>query len=90
MKNTTFSKALMSLSALTCVGWISAVQAQEIGQVISRTPVYQQVAVPRQVCTQSQVLVPAQNSGAGAVMGAVAGGALGNAIGKGEGVLWPP
>jgi uncharacterized protein YcfJ len=85
MKNTTFSKALMSLSALTCVGWISAVQAQEIGQVISRTPVYQQVAVPRQVCTQSQVLVPAQNSGAGAVMGAVAGGALGNAIGKGEG-----
>ena len=60
-------------------------QAQEVGNVLSRTPVYQQVAVPRQVCTQTQVSVPGQTSGAGALMGAVAGGAIGNAVGKGEG-----
>ena len=60
-------------------------QAQEIGNVISRTPVYQQVSVPRQICTQTQVSVPGQTSGAGAAMGAIAGGAIGNAIGKGEG-----
>ena len=60
-------------------------QAQEVGNVLSRTPVYQQVAVPRQVCTQTQVSVPGQTTGAGALMGAVAGGAIGNAVGKGEG-----
>ena len=60
-------------------------QAQEVGNVISRTAVYQQVSVPRQVCTQTQVNVPSQTSGAGAAMGAIAGGAIGNAIGKGEG-----
>ena len=56
-------------------------QAQEVGNVISRTAVYQQVSVPRQVCTQTQVNVPGQTSGAGAAMGAIAGGAIGNAIG---------
>ena len=61
------------------------VQAQEVGNVISRTAVYQQVSVPRQVCTQTQINVPGQTSGAGAAMGAIAGGAIGNAIGKGEG-----
>ena len=60
-------------------------QAQEVGNVLSRTPVYQQVSVPRQVCTQTQVSVPGQTTGAGALMGAVAGGAIGNAVGKGEG-----
>ena len=60
-------------------------QAQEVGNVISRTAVYQQVSVPRQVCTQTQLNVPGQTSGAGAAMGAIAGGAIGNAIGKGDG-----
>jgi len=60
-------------------------QAQEVGNVISRTAVYQQVSVPRQVCTQTQINVPGQTSGAGAAMGAIAGGAIGNAMGKGEG-----
>ena len=80
MKNTTFSKALMSLSALTCVGWISAVQAQEIGQVISRTPVYQQVAVPRQVCTQSQARSWAPLQAVPLAMPSA----------RARGVLWPP
>jgi uncharacterized protein YcfJ len=72
-------------SLLACLAISHTAQAQEVGQVISRTPVYQQVTVPRQVCTQTQVTSPAQTSGAGAAMGAIAGGAIGNAMGKGEG-----
>ena len=61
------------------------VWAQELGQVISSTPVLQQVAIPRQVCNIEQVAVQQPKSGAGAVMGAVAGGAVGNAVGNGGG-----
>jgi len=78
----TASGVLASLALLACG---TAVQAQEVGQVITRTPIYQQVTVPRQVCTQTQVTTPGQTSGAGAAMGAIAGGAIGNAMGKGEG-----
>ena len=70
--------ALLALSA-------GASQAQDVGRVISSTPVVQQVAVPRQVCSTSQVAVQQPNSGAGAVMGAIAGGAVGNALGAGAG-----
>ena len=59
--------------------------AQEVGRVISSTPVIQQVAVPRQVCSTEQVAVAQPKSGAGAVMGAIAGGAIGNAVGHGGG-----
>lgn len=59
--------------------------AQEVGRVISATPLIQQVSVPRQVCATEQVAVQPQKSGAGAVMGAIAGGAMGNAIGSGGG-----
>ena len=59
--------------------------AQELGRVISTTPIIQQVSVPRQVCTTDQVAVQQPKSGAGAVMGAIAGGAIGNAIGNGGG-----
>ena len=59
--------------------------AQEVGRVISSTPVVQQVAVPRQVCSTQQVAVQQPKSGAGAVMGALAGGAAGNAVGSGGG-----
>ena len=75
----------IALALLAGLGFSSLAQAQEVGNVLSRTPVYQQVSVPRQVCTQTQVSVPGQTSGAGALMGAVAGGAIGNAVGKGEG-----
>ena len=75
----------LALGLLTGLGLSFSAQAQEVGNVLSRTPVYQQVSVPRQVCTQTQVSVPGQTSGAGALMGAVAGGAIGNAVGKGEG-----
>lgn len=59
--------------------------AEEVGRVISSTPLIQQVSVPRQVCSTEQVAVQPQKSGAGAVMGAIAGGAMGNAIGSGGG-----
>ena len=60
-------------------------QAQEIGKVISSTPIIQQIAVPRQVCNNQQVVTEGQKSGAGAVMGAIAGGAVGHQVGGGNG-----
>ena len=59
--------------------------AQDVGRVISSTPVMQQVNVPRQVCSTEQVAVQAPKSGAGALMGGIAGGAMGNAVGGGAG-----
>jgi len=64
----------------------SVVQAQEVmARVLSSTAVMQQVAVPRQVCSNQQVIQQSQPSGAGMAMGAIAGGALGNAVGGGTG-----
>ncbi|KQT13569.1 glycine zipper 2TM domain-containing protein [Ramlibacter sp. Leaf400] len=62
-----------------------AVHAQEVGRVLSSTPVIQQVQVPRQVCSQQQVPVQQSTTGAGGVMGAIAGGAIGSQIGSGGG-----
>ena len=77
MKNT----LVLTLAALAS----GLCAAQEMGRVISSTPVVQQVAVPRQVCSNESVSVPSQRSGAGAALGALAGGALGNAVGQGSG-----
>ena len=63
----------------------SLVVAQEMGRVISTTPVIQQVGVPRQVCSNQTVTTPGAKSGAGAIVGALAGGAMGNAVGDGGG-----
>lgn len=59
--------------------------AQEMGRVISSSPIIQQVGVPRQVCSSEQVLVQSPKSGAGAALGAIAGGVLGYAVGAGSG-----
>ena len=59
--------------------------AQEMGRVISSTPVVAQVGVPRQVCSNQQVQVQSQKSGGGAIMGAIAGGAIGSNLGGGDG-----
>lgn len=67
--------AALGLSAL------AGVWAQDMGRVLSSTPVVQQVAVPRQVCSNEQISYQGPNSGAGALIGAIAGGALGNAAG---------
>ena len=63
----------------------SACLAEDVGRVISSTPVVQQVGVPRHVCSTEQVPVQTSKSGAGAAMGAIAGGAMGNAVGRGAG-----
>jgi uncharacterized protein YcfJ len=78
----------VALPAFVAFGALCGVSAQAqdiLGRVISSTPVIQQVAVPRQVCSTTAVVSEAPNSGAGAVMGALAGGAVGNAVGNGSG-----
>ncbi|WP_404299984.1 glycine zipper 2TM domain-containing protein [Alicycliphilus denitrificans] len=63
-----------------------ATQAQELGRVLSSTPVTQQVAIPQQVCGNETIYSGARpTTGGGAVLGAIAGGAAGNAIGGGSG-----
>lgn len=72
-----------AITSLLCFSAIWA-QAQELGQVISRTPVYQQVAMPRQTCSQSAPQLPAQTTGGGAIIGAIAGGLIGSQLGGRE------
>lgn len=71
-------------AALAAVAGTAQAQ-EEQGRVVSSTPIIQQVAVPREVCTDEQVSYRGQKSGAGALLGAIAGGAAGNAIGDGSG-----
>jgi len=77
-------KILFATLALAATG-SSQAQAQEMGRVISATPVMQQVGVPRQVCGTETVAVQPPKSGAGAAIGAIAGGAIGNSVGGGAG-----
>ena len=76
-------KKFILLSALTMSTGLTF--AQEVGRVLSSTPVVQQVSVPRQVCSTQPVAVEPQRSGAGALIGLIAGGVLGNTIGHGGG-----
>jgi len=78
---------ILILAALAAAGLSTqAAQAQEMGRVLSATPVTQQIAIPRQVCGNETVYNDGRaTTGAGAVLGAIAGGAAGNAIGKGSG-----
>ena len=57
------------------------VAAQEVGTVVSSTPVVQQVAV----CGQGYVARPGPTTGGGAVIGALAGAAIGSTVGGGVG-----
>ena len=70
---------------LICCAFSFAAFGQETAKVVSSVQVIQQVAVPRQICSQENVAVQGNKSGAGAVMGAIAGGAVGNQIGGGSG-----
>lgn len=69
------------IAATLALSAVSVVWADDVGRVLSSTPVVQQVAVPRRTCTVEQVNVQGLNSGAGALLGAMAGGALGSASG---------
>ena len=77
--------SLLTLACTALAGHGIAQAQEEQGRVISSTPVIQQVAVPRQVCSDEVVTYEGRSSGAGALLGAVAGGAAGNAIGNGGG-----
>ena len=78
--------ALIPVMGLLALGSTGAAHAQEEqGRVLSSTPVVQQVAVPREVCSDERVTYQGQPSGAGALLGGIAGGAAGNAIGNGSG-----
>lgn len=83
MKSPVLLPVLAGVFALAGSGLAQAQEEQ--GRVISSTPIIQQVAVPRDVCSDEQVTYPGRKSGAGAVLGAIAGGAAGNAIGDGSG-----
>ncbi len=75
-------------TSLLCSALLAAcglAQAQEMGLVLSRTAVYQQVAVPRQTCAQT-ITPNAPTSGGGALTGAIAGGVIGTALGDGRGL----
>lgn len=81
MKKAVFLTPLAALAGAFGV----TVHAEELGRVISSTPVMQQVAVPQQVCGTEQIIVNQPSSGAGALIGGIAGGAMGNAVGAGAG-----
>lgn len=55
--------------------------AQDVGRVISTTPIVTQIAVPHRVCSTEQISYQQPSSGAGALIGAIAGAAIGNAVG---------
>jgi uncharacterized protein YcfJ len=81
-------KKAVLVSAMGVIGLAAAGAAnaqEEVGRVISSTPVVQQVPVQRQVCNQQMAQVARPTSGAGAVIGAVVGGLLGNTVGGGFG-----
>ncbi|GAB3774986.1 hypothetical protein GCM10028796_50290 [Ramlibacter monticola] len=59
--------------------------AQEVGNVISATPVVQQVTVPRQTCAPGMVQAQPYTSGMGGLAGGITGAALGSAVGHGSG-----
>lgn len=81
-------KRALGISSIAAAAALAALPASAmdiLARVISSTPVVQQVAVPRQVCNNQQVITEAPKSGGGALLGALAGGAAGNAIGDGGG-----
>jgi uncharacterized protein YcfJ len=80
----TSPKRLLILS-IAMAATAGAAFAEDVGRVLSAQPIIQQVAVPRKVCSNQQVEVQQQKSGAGAAMGAIAGGAIGNSVGRGSG-----
>ena len=85
----TIAKNAMLVSALAAVGMgasvaVSVAHAAEFGRVITSTPVVEQISVPRQVCTTTQVQSQVR-SGGGALIGALVGGAVGNQFGRGNG-----
>lgn len=85
MNSRKISLTAIAASSIAAATALPALAQEVMAKVLTTTAVMQQVAVPRQVCTNQQVIQQGQPSGAGAAMGAIAGGAIGNAIGGGSG-----
>ena len=83
IQSITLTLASLALPIISGISTSANAQSQEMARVLSSTPVVTQVSVPRQVCSETQVISSSPKSGAGAVMGAIAGGAIGNNIGGG-------
>jgi len=81
--STTLKTSLAAAASAALLGAAATASAAEYANVVSATPVTDSVAVPRQDCVQSERLVQAPPSGAGAVMGAIAGGVIGHQFGHG-------
>ena len=64
--NTKLKTVLAAAASAALLGAHEAASAAQYANVVSATPVTQSVAVPRQDCVQSERLVQAQPSGAGA------------------------
>ena len=77
--------AVAGVASVLAIMAMPAWSAVEQARVISRTPVLEQVLVPRDVCRDETATVQPAKSGAGAAVGAIAGGVLGNQIGDGSG-----
>jgi uncharacterized protein YcfJ len=79
-------KTIVSTALLAAAGVTLAQSgpANAFGVVISSSPVVEQITVPKQVCTTTNVQT-FQPTGGGALIGAVVGGALGNQFGRGQG-----
>jgi uncharacterized protein YcfJ len=80
-------KKAILVTAMGFVGLASSglASAEEVGRVISSTPVVQQVPTQRQVCNTQPVAVQPPSTGAGAVIGGIVGGLLGHTVGGGFG-----
>lgn len=88
MKN--FKLAVIAALALSAAVANAQQGADDHARVVASSPILQQVAVPRQVCTTEQVVVQQQGGSTGgittgSVVGAIAGGILGNQVGGGTG-----
>jgi len=83
--NTKLKMGVVAAASAVLLGAHATASAADYAHVVSATPVTNSVTVPRQDCVQSEQLVQAQPSGAGAVIGAIAGGVIGNQFGHGFG-----
>ena len=83
--NIKLKTGLIATAATALFGAAATASAAQYANVLSATPVAESVPVPRQDCVQSEQLVQAQPSGAGALIGAIAGGVIGNQFGHGFG-----
>ena len=77
--------ALFVALPVALLGSAFASQAAEFATVVSSTPVNVPMTVAQRVCSNERQVVPAQQTGAGSVIGMIAGGVIGNQFGGGSG-----